>query len=177
MTAAAADFTGDGWIDIYVACDSTPSILYRNNKDGTFTDVAVESGTAYNEDGNAQAGMGIAAGDYNTDGLLDLVKTHFADDIPALYRNLGKGLFEDAATAAGLNVQNRYVEWGSLSAPRPAHRVPQCGRRAVRGGDRRERQRRDHPALEPRRRLRRYRQRRRCRRGRHEHERAAVTAA
>ena len=113
MTAAAADFTGDGWTDIYVACDSTASILYRNNQDGTFTDIAVESGTAYNEDGNAQAGMGIAAGDYNNDGLLDLVKTHFADDIPALYRNLGKGLFEDAATAAGLNVQNRYVEWGA----------------------------------------------------------------
>jgi hypothetical protein len=113
MTAAAADFTGDGWVDIYVACDSTASILYRNNQDGTFTDIAVESGTAYNEDGNAQAGMGIAAGDYNNDGLLDLVKTHFADDIPALYRNLGKGLFEDAATAAGLNVQNRYVEWGA----------------------------------------------------------------
>ena len=113
MTAAAADFTGDGWTDIYVACDSTASILYRNNQDGTFTDIAVESGTAYNEDGNAQAGMGIAAGDYNNDGLLDLLKTHFADDIPALYRNLGKGLFEDAATAAGLNVQNRYVEWGA----------------------------------------------------------------
>ena len=113
MTAAAADFTGDGWTDIYVACDSTAAILYRNNKDGTFTDVAVETGTAYNEDGNPQAGMGLAAGDYNNDGLLDLVKTHFADDIPALYRNLGKGLFEDAATAAGLNVQNRYVEWGA----------------------------------------------------------------
>jgi hypothetical protein len=113
MTAAAADFTADGWPDIYVACDSTAAILYRNNKDGTFTDVAVESGTAYSEDGNPQAGMGVAAGDYNNDGLLDLVKTHFADDIPALYRNLGKGLFEDAATSAGLNVQNRYVEWGA----------------------------------------------------------------
>ena len=113
MTAAAADFNADGWPDIYVACDSTAAILYRNNKDGSFTDIAVESGTAYNEDGNPQAGMGLAAGDYNNDGLIDLVKTHFADDIPALYRNLGKGLFEDAATAAGLNVQNRYVEWGA----------------------------------------------------------------
>ena len=113
MTAAAADLTGDGWTDIYVACDSTAAILYRNNKDGTFTDVAVETGTAFNEDGNPQAGMGVAAGDYNNDGLLDMVKTHFADDIPSLYRNLGKGLFEDAATAAGLNVQNRYVEWGA----------------------------------------------------------------
>ena len=57
--------------------------------------------------------MGVAAGDYNADGLLDLLKTHFADDIPSLYRNLGKGLFEDVATAAGLSVQNRYVEWGA----------------------------------------------------------------
>ena len=113
MTALAADLDGDGWQDIYVAADSTAAILYRNNRDGTFTDVAIESGTAFSEHGSPQAGMGVAAGDYNGDGLLDLVKTHFADDIPALYRNLGKGLFEDAATAAGLNAQNRYVEWGA----------------------------------------------------------------
>ena len=113
MTALGADFDGDGWQDIYVASDSTAAILYRNNRDGTFTDVAIESGTAFNEDGNPQAGMGVAAGDYNNDGLLDILKTHFADDIPALYRNLGKGLFEDTATTAGLNVQNRYVEWGA----------------------------------------------------------------
>ena len=113
MTALGADLDGDGWQDIYVASDSTAAIFYRNNRDGTFTDVAVESGTAFNEDGNPQAGMGVAAGDYNNDGVLDLLKTHFADDIPALYRALGKGLFEDAATTAGLNVENRYVEWGA----------------------------------------------------------------
>jgi hypothetical protein len=113
MTATAADFDGDGWIDIYVACDSTASILYRNNGNGTFTDAAVESGVAYSENGAVQAGMGLAAGDYNSDGLLDLLKTHFADDVPALYRNLGKGLFEDVAGAAGLGVLNRYVEWGA----------------------------------------------------------------
>ena len=113
MTAAVLDANGDGWPDIYVAADSTAAILYRNNRDGTFTDVAVESGTAYNDQGSPQAGMGLAAGDYNNDGLLDLIKTHFADDIPALYRNLGKGLFEDVATTAGLNTQNRYVEWGA----------------------------------------------------------------
>jgi hypothetical protein len=113
MTAVAVDMNGDAWTDIYVASDSTAAILYRNNKDGTFTDVAVESGTAYNDQGAAQAGMGLAVGDYNNDGRLDLVKTHFADDIPSLYRNLDRGLFEDAATAAGLNVQNRYVEWGA----------------------------------------------------------------
>jgi enediyne biosynthesis protein E4 len=113
MTAIAADLTGDHWPDIYVASDSTASILYRNNRDGTFTDVGVESGTAFSEHGSPQAGMGIAAGDYNGDGLLDIAKTHFADDIPALYRNLGKGLFEDSATSAGLHVQNRHVQWGT----------------------------------------------------------------
>jgi hypothetical protein len=113
MTAIAADLTGDEWPDIYVASDSTAAILYRNNRDGTFTDVAVESGAAYSEHGSPQAGMGVAVGDYNNDGLLDIAKTHFADDIPALYRNLGKGMFEDSAVAAGLHVQNRYVQWGT----------------------------------------------------------------
>jgi len=113
MTAAAADFDEDGWTDIYVACDSTASILYHNNHDGTFTDVALESGAAYNEDGQPQAGMGLAIGDYNGDGHLDIFKTHFADDIPVLYRNLGKGMFEDATMATGLGSVTRYVEWGA----------------------------------------------------------------
>jgi hypothetical protein len=113
MTAVAADFDADGWTDIYVASDSTAAILYRNNHDGTFTDVAVSSGAAYSEDGNPQAGMGVAVGDFDGDGRLDLFKTHFADDIPALYRNIGSFLFEDVATRAGLAVENRYVEWGA----------------------------------------------------------------
>jgi hypothetical protein len=113
MTALAADLTGDDWPDIYVASDSTAAILYRNNRDGTFTDVAVESGAAFSEQGSPQAGMGIGAGDFNGDGRLDLAKTHFADDVPALYKNLGKGLFEDVAVTAGLSVQNRYVQWGT----------------------------------------------------------------
>lgn len=113
MTAAATDFDGDSWVDIYVASDSTAAILYRNNRDGTFTDVAVSSGAAYNEQGRAQAGMGLAVGDFNADGRLDLLKTHFADDIPALYRALGRGQFEDMAMTVGLGVQNRYVEWGA----------------------------------------------------------------
>jgi enediyne biosynthesis protein E4 len=113
MTAVAADFDDDGWVDIYVASDSTAAIHYRNNGDGTFTDVALASGTAFSENGMAQAGMGVAVGDFDGNGRLDLFKTHFADDIPALYRNLGKGLFEDIATAAGLAVQNRWVEWGA----------------------------------------------------------------
>jgi enediyne biosynthesis protein E4 len=113
MTAAAADYDGDGWPDIYVACDSTAAILYRNNHDGSLTDAAVASGVAYGEFGGAQAGMGVAVGDYDGDGRLDLLKTHFADDVPALYHNLGRGLFEDVAVAAGLGVLNRYVEWGT----------------------------------------------------------------
>jgi hypothetical protein len=113
MTAVAADLDGDAWTDLYVASDSTAAILYRNNRDGTFTDVAVASGAAFNEQGNPQAGMGLAAGDIDADGRIDLLKTHFADDIPSLYRNLGRGMFEDVAVLAGLGVQNRHVEWGA----------------------------------------------------------------
>jgi hypothetical protein len=112
MTATTTDFNNDGWPDIYVACDSTASTLYRNNRDGTFTDVALETGTAYNEDGQAQAGMGVAIGDYNGDGLLDIFKTHFADDLPMLYKNSGREFFEDASRAAGFD-HTRYVEWGT----------------------------------------------------------------
>jgi hypothetical protein len=111
MTATTTDFNNDGWPDIYVACDSTASTLYRNNRDGTFTDVALEAGCAYNEDGNAQAGMGVAVGDYNGDGLLDIFKTHFSDDLPALYRNSGRAFFADASRAAGFE-HTPFVEWG-----------------------------------------------------------------
>ncbi len=113
MTAVAADFDLDGWQDIYVACDSTASILYRNDRDGSFTDVALESGTAYNEDGQPQAGMGLGIGDYNNDGRPDIFKTHFADDTPILYRNLGRFLFEDVTFAAGFGTALKYVCWGA----------------------------------------------------------------
>jgi enediyne biosynthesis protein E4 len=112
MTAVVTDFNDDDWPDIYVACDSTASILYRNNHDGTFTDVAVETGAAYNEDGQAQAGMGVTVGDYNGDGQLDIFKTHFADDLPILYRNSGRGFFEDSSREAGFD-HTRYVQWGT----------------------------------------------------------------
>ena len=112
MTAVATDYDGDGWTDIYVACDSTASILYRNKGDGTFTDVALETGSAYNEDGQAQAGMGVSVGDYNGDGYPDIFKTHFADDLPVLYKNTERGFFEDASRAAGFD-HTRYVQWGT----------------------------------------------------------------
>ena len=116
MTALAADFDDDGWVDIYVASDSTSAILYHNNHDGTFADAALPSGAGLSENGMPQAGMGVGVGDFNADGRLDLFKTHFADDIPALYRSTGPGQFEDVATAAGLAVENRFVEWGAAIA-------------------------------------------------------------
>ncbi len=113
MTAVAGDFDNDGWPDIYVACDSTPSFLFRNNHDGTFSEVALENGVALNEDGMEQAGMGIGVGDYDLDGNLDVFKTHFADDTNVLYRNDGKGNFQDMTTKSGLGVETRYVGWGA----------------------------------------------------------------
>ncbi len=113
MTSIVTDVDEDGWPDIYVACDSTPSILYRNNRDGTFSDIAVESGVAYSEDGREQAGMGLATADYNSDGRLDIVKTLFADEMPALYRNAGNGTFADMSVAAGLHEVTQHIQWGT----------------------------------------------------------------
>ncbi|MES1257596.1 MAG: CRTAC1 family protein [Acidobacteriota bacterium] len=108
----AADLDNDGWPDIYVANDSTSSALYRNNHDGTFTDIAIEAGAAFSADGKSQAGMGVAAADYDCDGNLDLVKTNFAGDTSSLYRNLGKMVFEDTTFQAGLGKNTQYLGWG-----------------------------------------------------------------
>jgi hypothetical protein len=108
------DFDEDGWPDIFVACDSTPSILYRNNHDGTFTDVAVTAGAAFNEDGREQAGMGSTIADYNGDGHLDIFKTNFSDDTSTLYKNNADGTFTDATSAAGLGLYTQYLGWGTM---------------------------------------------------------------
>ncbi|HEY1985241.1 MAG TPA: CRTAC1 family protein [Terracidiphilus sp.] len=113
LTAISADFDDDGWPDIYVACDSSPSLLFMNNHDGTFREEGGVRGVAYSDDGQEQAGMGVAVGDYDGDGRLDIFKTNFAGDLPVLYRNLGKGIFEDATRASGLAVDNRFVCWGT----------------------------------------------------------------
>src|SRR5712671_2212676 len=113
MTVVAADFDEDGWPDIYVACDSTPSLLFMNNHNGTFREEGVVRGVALSNDGAEQAGMGVGLGDYDLDGHLDIFKTHFADDANGLYRNDGKGSFDDVTRPAHLAVETRFICWGA----------------------------------------------------------------
>jgi enediyne biosynthesis protein E4 len=114
FSVSTLDFDEDGWPDIFVACDSTPSILYRNNHDGTFTDVAVIAGAAFNEDGKEQAGMGSTVADFNGDGHLDIFKTNFSDDTSTLYRSNGDGTFDDVTFPAGLGLHTQYLGWGTM---------------------------------------------------------------
>jgi enediyne biosynthesis protein E4 len=116
MTVTAADFDNDGWPDIYVACDSSPSLLFRNKHDGTFEEIGLVAGCALSDDGVDQAGMGVGIGDVNLDGNLDIFKTHFMDDTNVLYVNSGKGYFEDRTVDAGLGVETRFVNWGAAIA-------------------------------------------------------------
>lgn len=113
MTVIAADFDEDGWTDIFVACDSTPSLLFMNNHDGTFREEGMLRGVALSDDGADQAGMGVGVGDYNLDGHLDLYKTHFMEDSNGLFHNDGKGNFDDVTRPAGIAVETRYVCWGT----------------------------------------------------------------
>jgi hypothetical protein len=112
MGAAAADFDNDGWPDIYVACDTAPSLLYRNNHDGTFREVGVPAGCAFDEHGTALAGMGVGVADFDGDGLLDIVRTNFSEQVTSLYRNFGRGSFEDASLRAGLGVNQKFLGFG-----------------------------------------------------------------
>jgi hypothetical protein len=112
LTAVAFDYNNDGWPDLFVACDSSPNLLYRNNHDGTFSEVGTEAGCALNGDGQEQANMGVGVGDYDGDGYLDLFLPHFSDDTPILYHNSKGEFFDDLTDAAGLNVNTQYVCWG-----------------------------------------------------------------
>jgi len=114
LSVTPFDYSLDGWTDIYVACDSTPSILYRNNKNGTFTDVAPDAYVAFSEDGREQAGMGSTVADYDNDGWPDLFKTNFSDDTSSLYRNNRDDTFTSTITDAGLGLNTAYLGWGAM---------------------------------------------------------------
>lgn len=113
LTVAAFDADEDGWPDIFVACDSTPSLLLINNRDGTFRDEALPRGVALSDTGEEMAGMGVGIGDYACDGHLDILRTHYMNQPTGLYRNLGKGQFEDVTARAGLIHERRFVSWGA----------------------------------------------------------------
>lgn len=108
-----SDFDDDGWPDIYVADDSAPSALFKNNHDGTFTDVGMESGVAFGADGKTQAGMGVAAADIDGTGRLSIFKTNFAGDTSSLYRNTGDMNFQDITFQSGLGRNTRFLGWGA----------------------------------------------------------------
>ena len=112
LSVAASDLDNDGWPDIYVANDSSTATLYQNQKNGTFKDIAIESGAALSPEGKPQAGMGVSIGDYNRDGTFDVVKTNFAGDTDSLYTNLGDATFEDRTYPSGIGVNTRLLGWG-----------------------------------------------------------------
>ena len=113
LGVTAADFNNDNRIDIYVACDMTPSLLFINQGDGTFKEAGAVSGAAFSMDGQLQAGMGVAAADYDGNGFLDIIKTNFSGDLPSLYNNEDGKFFEDVSALAGLG-KHRLLGWGVL---------------------------------------------------------------
>jgi len=112
FTVLASDFDNDGYPDLYVACDSRPSLLYHNRKNGTFEEVGVASGVALSDAGQEQAGMGVTVSDYDEDGYVDIAKTNFSDDVPNLYHNNGDGTFTDRVYESGLGAHTQYLGWG-----------------------------------------------------------------
>jgi hypothetical protein len=112
FTVLATDYDNDGYPDLYMSCDSRPSLLYHNQKNGTFEEVGVASGVALSDAGQEQAGMGVTASDYDEDGFVDIAKTNFSDDVPNLYHNNGDGTFTDRVYEAGLGAHTQYLGWG-----------------------------------------------------------------
>lgn len=108
------DYDNDGWLDLYVANDSGPNYLYRNNRNGTFSDVSFETGTSYSGSGGEQGSMGVAWGDYDNDGFVDLFVTNFENEHNTLYKNLGPKGFLDASMETKLGSPSMpYVGWGT----------------------------------------------------------------
>ena len=117
FTVRAFDFDGDGDLDIYVANDSDPNYLYRNETGGRFQEVATWTGLALDENGAAQASMGVAVGDATGDGLLDVFVNHFSEDFSTLYRGLGGGIYEDFSRASGVGPATfKPLSWGTALA-------------------------------------------------------------
>jgi hypothetical protein len=112
FTPLVLDYDNDGWPDVYVADDSTASLLFHNNRDGTFTEIGSLAGVGYNEDGREQGGMGVAAADYDSDGFFDIIKTNFDADTSTLYHNRGDGTFDDVTFSSGIGGNTKYVGWG-----------------------------------------------------------------
>jgi hypothetical protein len=114
MGVICSDFDEDGFVDIFVANDSTPNFFYKNNGKGAFEEIGFFSGTAVNENGSEQGCMGVTVGDYDHDGQFDLFVTNFDDDYNTLYRNDGKLSFTDVSHAAKVAaVGLPYVGWGT----------------------------------------------------------------
>jgi enediyne biosynthesis protein E4 len=112
LGALVGDFDGDGWPDIFVTADVTPSLLYMNRHDGTFSEEALLRGVAFDENGKAMSGMGTAASDYTHKGWFSIFRNNFSDERETLYQNEGQGLFEDATVKVGMGLNTRYVGWG-----------------------------------------------------------------
>jgi enediyne biosynthesis protein E4 len=112
LTAVSLDVDEDSWPDIFVAADSTPSLLFINNHDGTFREEALQRGLAVSSNGQEMAGMGVASGDYDLDGHTDIFKTHYQLQASGLYRGSGKGEFDDVTVESNIGVERRFVSWG-----------------------------------------------------------------
>ncbi len=113
LGVVCGDIDNDGDVDIFVANDTTPNFLYRNNGDGTFTEDALFAGVALSEEGRAYSGMGANLGDFDNDGYLDIVITNFQDQVNNLYRNAQNGFFNDVSFATGIGEKSLpYLAWG-----------------------------------------------------------------